>query len=277
MKRKYFAAPYMLWMMVLIVAPMILIMIYAFTGQADGAFTLENIQAALNPVFMKVLLRSLELAVISTVICLLLGYPIAYFLSRMPARKAAILSMLFIVPMWMNFLLRTYAWMNILDTNGLINQLLVALDLGRAKLMNTQGAVIVGMVYNYLPFMILPIYNILQKMPKANIEAAQDLGGTNVQVFTKVVLPLSMPGVISGITMVLIPTITTFAISRLLGGSQFMLYGDLIENQFLSVGQVNGGWNVGAALSCIMMVLVFVCMAITNRFDKGEENGGTLL
>ncbi len=277
MKRKYFAAPYMLWMMVLIVAPMILIMIYAFTGQADGAFTLENIKTALNPVFMKVLLRSLELAVVSTVICLLLGYPIAYFLSRMSARKAAILSMLFIVPMWMNFLLRTYAWMNILDTNGLINQMLVALDLGRAKLMNTQGAVIVGMVYNYLPFMILPIYNILQKIPKANIEAAQDLGGTNAQVFTKVVFPLSLPGVVSGITMVLIPTITTFAISRLLGGSQFMLYGDLIENQFLSVGQVNGGWNVGAALSCIMMVLVFICMAITNRFDKGEENGGTLL
>ena len=185
--------------------------------------------------------------------------------------------MLFIVPMWMNFLLRTYAWMNLLDTNGLINQMLVALGLGRAKLMNTTGAVVVGMVYNYLPFMILPIYNILQKMPKSNIEAAQDLGGTNFQVFTRVVFPLSLPGVISGITMVFIPCITTFAISRLLGGSQFMLYGDLLENQFLSVGQVNGGWNVGAALSCIMMVLVFICMAITNHIDKGEENGGTLL
>ncbi|MGI6192036.1 MAG: ABC transporter permease [Christensenellales bacterium] len=277
MKRKYFAMPYLVWLIVLIVAPMILIMLYAFTGQADGAFTLENIRAALNPVYMKVFLRSLELAVISTAICLLLGYPIAYFLSRMSPRRAAILSMLFIVPMWMNFLLRTYAWMNILDTNGLINQMLIALGLGRAKLMNTTGAVIVGMVYNYLPFMILPIYNILQKMPKSNIEAAQDLGGNNLQVFTKVVFPLSLPGVISGITMVLIPTITTFAISRLLGGSQFMLYGDLIENQFLSVGQVNGGWNVGAALSCIMMVLVFICMYITNRIDKGEENGGTLL
>jgi len=277
MKRKYFATPYLVWLIVLIVAPMILIMYYAFTGQADGAFTLDNIRTALDPVYMKVFLRSLELALVSTVICLLLGYPIAYFLSRMSPRKAAILSMLFIVPMWMNFLLRTYAWMNLLDTNGLINQMLVALGLGRAKLMNTTGAVVVGMVYNYLPFMILPIYNILQKMPKSNIEAAQDLGGTNFQVFTRVVFPLSLPGVISGITMVFIPCITTFAISRLLGGSQFMLYGDLIENQFLSVGQVNGGWNVGAALSCIMMVLVFICMAITNRIDKGEENGGTLL
>ncbi len=277
MKRKYFAIPYAVWMLVLIIAPMILIMMYAFTGQADGAFTLDNIKEALNPVYMKVLLRSLELAVISTVICLFLGYPIAYFLSRMPARRAAILSMLFIVPMWMNFLLRTYAWMNILDTNGLINQLLVALDLGRVKLMNTQGAVVVGMVYNYLPFMILPIYNILQKMPKESIEAAQDLGSTDRQVFTKVVFPLSIPGVISGITMVFIPTITTFAISRLLGGSQFMLYGDLIENQFLSVGQANGGWHVGAALSFIMMVLVFICMAIANHFDKGEENGGTMI
>jgi len=277
MKRKYFATPYLVWLIVLIVAPMILIMYYAFTGQADGAFTLDNIRTALDPVYMKVFLRSLELALVSTVICLLLGYPIAYFLSRMSPRKAAILSMLFIVPMWMNFLLRTYAWMNLLDTNGLINQMLVALGLGRAKLMNTTGAVVVGMVYNYLPFMILPIYNILQKMPKSNIEAAQDLGGTNFQVFTRVVFPLSLPGVISGITMVFIPCITTFAISRLLGGSQFMLYGDLIENQFLSVGQVNGGWNVGAALSCIMMVLVFICMAITNHIDKGEENGGTLL
>jgi len=277
MKRKYFAAPYMVWMLVLILAPMILIMIYAFTGQADGAFTLENIKEALDPIYLKVLWRSIWLAVISTAICLALGYPIAYYLSRMSPRRAAILSMLFIVPMWMNFLLRTYAWMNILDTNGLINQLLIALGLGRAKLMNTEGAVIVGMVYNYLPFMILPVYNILQKMPKSNIEAAQDLGGNNFQVFTRVVFPLSLPGVISGITMVFVPTITTFAISRLLGGSQFMLYGDLIENQFLSVGQVNGGWNVGAALSCIMMALVFICMAITNRFDKGGENGGTLL
>ena len=276
MKRKYFATPYLAWMIVLIVAPMILIAYYAFTGQADGAFTLDNIKAALDPIYMSVLWRSISLAVISTVICLVLGYPIAYILSRMKPSTAAILSMLFILPMWMNFLLRTYAWMTLLDTNGLINRLLGLVGIGPLRLMNTQGAVVVGMVYNYLPFMILPIYNILQKMPKANIEAAQDLGANSKQVFTRVVLPLSRPGVISGIIMVFVPCITTFAISRLLGGSQFMLYGDLIETQFLSVGQAYGGWNVGAALSCIMMVLVFICLGITNHFDK-DSSGGTLI
>ncbi len=276
MKRKYFATPYLVWMIVLIVAPMILIAYYAFTGQADGAFTLDNIKAALDPIYMSVLWRSISLAVISTVICLVLGYPIAYILSRMKPSTAAILSMLFILPMWMNFLLRTYAWMTLLDTNGLINRLLGLVGIGPLRLMNTQGAVVVGMVYNYLPFMILPIYNILQKMPKANIEAAQDLGANSKQVFTRVVLPLSRPGVISGIIMVFVPCITTFAISRLLGGSQFMLYGDLIETQFLSVGQAYGGWNVGAALSCIMMVLVFICLGITNHFDK-DSSGGTLI
>ena len=276
MKRKYYAIPYTVWMLVLIVAPMLLILYYAFTGQADGAFTLENIRTALDPLYLKVLGRSVWLALIATVICFALGYPIAYILSRMSGKKAAILSMLFIVPMWMNFLLRTYAWMTLLDTNGLINQLVTSLGMKRLQLMNTQGAVVVGMVYNYLPFMILPIYNILQKMPRSNIEAAQDLGANGFQVFTRVVFPLSLPGVISGITMVFVPTITTFAISRLLGGSQFMLYGDLIETQFISIGQTNGGWNVGAALSCIMMVLVLLCMAVTNHFDKGGE-GGTLL
>ena len=276
MKRKYFATPYLVWMIVLIVAPMILIAYYAFTGQADGAFTLDNIKAALDPIYMSVLWRSISLAVISTVICLVLGYPIAYILSRMKPSTAAILSMLFILPMWMNFLLRTYAWMTLLDTNGLINRLLGLVGIGPLRLMNTQGAVVVGMVYNYLPFMILPIYNILQKMPKANIEAAQDLGANSKQVFTRVVLPLSRPGVISGIIMVFVPCITTFAISRLLGGSQFMLYGDLIETQFLSVGQAYGGWNVGAALSCIMIVLVFICLGITNHFDK-DSSGGTLI
>ena len=217
--------------------------------------------------------RSISLAVISTVICLVLGYPIAYILSRMKPSTAAILSMLFILPMWMNFLLRTYAWMTLLDTNGLINRLLGLVGIGPLRLMNTQGAVVVGMVYNYLPFMILPIYNILQKMPKANIEAAQDLGANSKQVFTRVVLPLSRPGVISGIIMVFVPCITTFAISRLLGGSQFMLYGDLIETQFLSVGQAYGGWNVGAALSCIMMVLVFICLGITTTSIKTAAGG----
>ena len=274
MKRKYFAYPYLLWRIVLFLAPLVLVAFYALTGKVDGGtvFTLDNLKNALDPLFLGVLWRSIWIALLATAICLLLGYPIAYILSRMPARRSAILSVLFIVPMWMNFLLRTYAWMNILDTNGIINSILVALGLPRAQLMYTAGAVVIGIVYNYLPFMILPIYTILQRMPKANIEAAQDLGANSRQVFTKVVFPLSLPGVISGITMVFIPAITTFAISRLLGGSQFMLYGDLIENQFIQMND----WHMGSAMSIIMMVLVFIGMALSNKFDKTGE-GGTLL
>ena len=274
MKRKFFAYPYILWMIVLIVAPMLLILFYAFTGQIDGhtIFTLDNIKRAFDPLFLGILWDSIVLAIIATVVCLLLGYPISYLLSRMSKRKASIISIFFILPMWMNFLLRTYAWMALLDTNGLINTIIKALGFEKMQLLYNSSAVVMGMIYNYLPFMILPIYNTLQKIPTSSIEAAQDLGADQVTVFKKVVFPLSMPGVISGIMMVFIPSITTFAISRLLGGSQYMLYGDLIENQFIAMNDK----NFGSALSVIMLVLVVISMIISNKYDKSGEGGGLM-
>ena len=269
--RRVLAYPYLLWMVILIVAPMLLILYYALTKQVDGRviFSLENIKNTFDPIYMGILWRSVWMAMVSTVICLLLGFPVAHLLSRMPPRKSAILSMFFVLPMWMNFLLRTYAWMGLLDTNGLINRLLGLLHIGPLPLMYNTPAVIMGMVYNYLPFMILPIYNILQKIPGDTIEAAQDLGANGRTVFLKVILPLSLPGVISGITMVFVPAISTFAISRLLGGSQYMLYGDLIENQFI---QMNNQ-HFGSALSLVMLLLVLLSMVVMRFFDKDGEAG----
>ncbi len=269
--RRILALPYIVWMLILIVAPMLLIVYYAFTEPVDArlVFSLENIKDAFDPIYMGILGHSVGLAMMATVICLLLGFPVAYLLSRMPPRRSAILSMFFILPMWMNFLLRTYAWMGVLDNNGLINKLLALFQLGPLPLMYNTPAVVMGMVYNYLPFMILPIYNILQKIPAETIEAAQDLGASKRTVFSRVIFPLSIPGMISGITMVFVPAITTFAISRLLGGSQYMLYGDLIENQFI---QINNQ-HLGSALSLVMMILVVISMMIMRIFDKDGEAG----
>lgn len=269
MNRRVFAYPYIVWMVILIVAPMILVFYYALTVTADGrtVFTLEQVLKAFDPTYLGVLARSVELALISTVICLLLGYPIAYILSRMPARRAAVFSVLFLVPMWMNFLLRTYAWLVLLDNNGLINKLLEAVGIGGVQFLYNPGAVVLGMVYNFLPFMVLPIYSVLAKMNGSYLEAAKDLGATPRQVFSKVIFPLSLPGVVSGITMVFVPAITTFAISRLLGGSQFMLYGDLIENNFIYVND----WHFGSALSIILMVLVLISMAVMRKFEGRDE------
>lgn len=269
--RRALAYPYLLWMLILIVAPMILIAIYAFTGQVDGKmiFSLDNIKRAFEPIYMQILGRSVLLALIATVICLLLGFPIALNLCRLSPRKSAILSMCFVLPMWMNFLLRTYAWMGLLDTSGIINKFFGLFHIGPLPLMYNTPSVVMGMVYNYLPFMILPIYNILQKIPTETIEAAEDLGASKRLVLTRVLLPLSVPGVISGITMVFVPAITTFAISRLLGGSQYMLYGDLIENQFIQMNDQ----HFGSALSLIMLVLVVISMMIMRFFDKEGEAG----
>lgn len=274
MKRSTFAYPYMVWMLVLILAPMLLIIYYAFTGKMDArvVFSFDNITKAFDPMFMDVLIRSLSIALLSTLICLAMGFPVAYALSKMPVKKAATLSVFFIVPMWMNFLLRTYAWMALLDNNGLLNNLFKLLGLGHIQLMYNSQAVVLGTVYNFLPFMVLPIYNALCKIEKSHIEAAQDLGANGRDVFRKIILPLSLPGVISGITLVFVPSITTFAISRLLGGAQFMLYGDLIENQFIQMQN----WNFGSALSVVMLALVTISMVVLNKYDKGSE-GGSLL
>ncbi len=269
MKRSIFATPYVIWMGIFIFAPMLLIAYYAFT--AKGSFTLANLQAAFEPLFMQVLLRSVWMAFRATLICLLLGYPVAYLLSRMRPSTATLISVFFIVPMWMNFLLRTYAWQVLLDSSGILNSMLQSLGFAPRQFLFTESAVMLGMVYNFLPFMILPIHTVLMKMDASHVEAARDLGANGMQTFLKVVLPLSMPGVISGITMVFIPAITTFAISRLLGGGKFMMYGDLIENQFLLMND----WGTGSSLSFVLLVLVLISMAIMRRAEGsvGEEGG----
>jgi len=259
------AGPYIFWMVLFIVLPMLLVVYYAFTGE-DGAFTLSNFSRMLD--YTGVFIRSMGLAALATAVCILIGYPLAYALTREPERlqKAALL--LIMLPMWINLLLRTYAWSAILDKNGFLNRLLGLAGLGPFKMINTPGAVVLGMVYNYLPFMILPIFTVIQKIDRSLIEAAQDLGSDGLSVFKRVILPLSLPGVLSGVTMVFVPSISTFVISQMLGGGKFLLLGDLIETQFLG-----NAYNpyLGSAISLVMMVVVMISMAIMNRFGEGEE------
>ena len=274
---KKLAYPYFVWMVLFTVVPLIIVVYYAFTD-ANGAFTLDNLTSISG--YGSVFARSLLLALIATVICLVIAFPVGYFLSRLRVNKQHIMLMLVMLPMWMNFLLRTYSWMAILENNGLLNQLfrkigLIALynyifgtDISFFRMINTQGAVVLGMVYNYLPFMILPIYSVIIKLDGSLLEAARDLGASSMTVFRRVILPLSLPGVISGITMVFVPSVSTFAISRMLGGGTDLLLGDLIERQFLG-----GAYNpqLGAAISLVMMIIVLVCMLVMNRFGEGEE------
>ena len=280
-KRALFAVPYVGWMTLFVVVPIIMVVIYAF-ATAEGGVTLENFSSM--GTYASVFTRSFWLALLATLICLLIGYPAAYFISREGPRFQRLAMMLIMLPMWMNFLLRTYSWMSVLENNGLLNQLfrsigLISLYNGIAELfghapvdhfqmIGTPGAVVLGMVYNYLPFMILPIYSVIEKMDRSLLEAAQDLGAGSARVFRKVILPLSLPGVLSGVTMVFVPSVSTFAISRLLGGGTQMMLGDLIEQQFLG-----GAYNphLGAAISLVMMVIVVVCMVVMNHFGEGEE------
>ena len=237
-------------------------------------FSLENFKELMNPLYFKVFWRSIRLAVISTILCLLVGYPTAYIISKSKASRQNILLMLAIIPMWMNFLLRTYAWSAILGREGILNTVLNAIGLNSVNVLYTDAAVLLGMVYNFLPFMILPIYTVLSKMDQDLINAAKDLGANGRQVFSKIIFPLSMPGVVSGITMVFMPAVSTFVISKLLGGGQFMLIGNLIEQQFMSVGD----WHFGSAISLFMMIVILITMAIMNRFsDDSEKEGGGLL
>ena len=272
-----FAVPYVIWMALFVVAPIIMVVIYAFST-ADGGATLANF--AKMGTYTVVFTRSFRLALIATAVCLLIGYPVSYMMSKEGPRFQRLAMVLIMLPMWMNFLLRTYSWMAILENNGLLNQLfrkigLIALynnifgtDISFFRMINTQGAVVLGMVYNYLPFMILPIYSVIVKLDRSLIEAARDLGANSIQVFRRVILPLSLPGVLSGITMVFVPSVSTFAISKMLGGGTEMLLGDLIEQQFLG-----GAYNpqLGAAISLVMMVIVVICMVVMNRFGEGEE------
>ncbi len=266
-----FAVPYVIWMALLVVAPILLMVVYAFTTE-DGGFTLANF-ASLGD-YLPVFTRSFYLAIIATLICLLIGYPMAYLMAKEGVRFQRVAMALIMLPMWMNFLLRTYAWMSILENNGLINQLLGrlgildALGVDYLPLIRTEGAVVLGMVYNYLPFMILPIYSVIVKLDNSLLEAARDLGANSMGVFRKVIFPLSLPGILSGVTMVFVPSVSTFAISRLLGGGERLMLGDLIEQQFLG-----GAYDpyLGAAISMVMMVIVVVCMVVMNHFGEGEE------
>lgn len=274
---KALAAPYVGWMAVFVVAPLLLILVYAFSSK-DGGFTLANF-STMNQ-YMGVFVTSFLLALIATLVCILLGYPLAYYLARSSSFVRNMATMLIMLPMWMNFLLRTYSWMSLLEDTGLINKLLQSIgfftlwnsifgtDLAFFHMINTPGAVVLGMVYNYLPFMVLPIFSVIVKIDPKVIEAAQDLGANNRRVFRRIIFPLSLPGVLSGVTMVFIPSVSTFVISKLLGGGMTMMLGDLIEMQFLGAA-----YNpyLGSAISLVMMVIVLVSMAMMNRFGEGEE------
>ncbi len=267
MKRSWFAYPYSLWMAIFTIAPMLFVVYFAVTDDATGALSFSNMAAVGQETYMKVLGRSLYLAILCTVICLLLGYPAAYFLASKDFNKHQTLFVLILLPMWMNFLLRTYAMMSLMENKGIINTMLQAIGLKPIRMIGTQGAVVVGMVYNFLPFMVLPIHTSLKKMDQRVIEAAEDLGANPAQVFQRVTLPLSLPGVISGITMVFMPAVTTFAISSLLGSGNFMLFGDVIDKQFLELNN----WHFGSSLSLVMMVLIIISISLLNKADpKGE-------
>ena len=272
-KETRLAYPYALWSVIFIVVPLLLIVYYSFTRKTDDGgilFTLENYRQAFDPLFLKVFTRSFVLAGIATFLCVIIGYPVAYIISKAKISRRDSLILLFILPMWMNFLLRTYAWIAILGKNGLLNSLLGFFGLTPNSILYTSAAVLLGMIYNFLPYMVLPIYTSLQKLDEDLVNAARDLGANTVTAFRKVIFPLSIPGVMSGVTMVFMPCVTTFAISRLLGGGKTMLVGDLIEQQFTTVGD----WNLGSSISMVMMVIILISMAFMNKVDKDERQGG---
>ncbi len=271
--------PYIIWSAVMIVIPMLMIIMYAFTKEGNSVmnirFTLENFAYFFkDSVFFDVLKRSLWIAVITTVICILIGYPTAYFIAKMKPKSQVIMVLMITLPTWINMLVRTYAWRGILDKSGLINSILGVFGIEPLKLLETSFAVVLGMVYNFIPFMILQIYTSLSKMDYSYIEAANDLGANKVQTFLRVILPLSVPGIISGITLVFLPAVSSFFIPKLLGGGQYVLIGNVIENQFLTTGN----WGFGSAISLIMSVIIIIAMYIARRIDKRiSVKGGSSL
>lgn len=270
--QKLCTSPHIVWSAIFIVVPLIMVVYYAFTN-SDGAFTFENI-ARLGD-YTTTFLRSIWYGIVATIICLVIAYPLAYIIAQSKAKVQSTMVMLVMIPMWMNFLLRTYAWMTLLQDNGVINGILAKIGLEPLHMINTSSAVILGMVYNFLPYMILPIYTVMTKLDRSLIEAAQDLGANKIRVFKDVVLPSSLSGVVSGITMVFVPSVSTFYISQKLGGGSFALIGDIIEMQF----QVSNNFNFGAALSLVLMVLILICMAVMNKFsdDDASATGGMMI
>lgn len=264
---RWAAAPYLVWMVLFIVVPLGIVVWYALTN-SDGQVTLANLTSIGR--YASVFGRSLLLAAEATIICLVLAFPVGYFLSRLRANKQHIMLMLVMLPMWMNFLLRTYAWMGLLSINGPVNAVLGVFGLGPYNMLNTSGAVVLGMVYNYVPYMILPLYTSMTKIDQSIVEAAQDLGASTTKTLFRVLIPMSIPGISTGITMVFVPAVSTFVISRMLGGGSNLLIGDLIEMQFLGNSY---NLNVGSAMSLVLMVIVLLCMSFTSSFDEDEMEG----
>ncbi len=259
-----YSLPYLIWTAAFVILPTLMVIVFAFT--VDGRFSIDNISKV--GIYTPVFVRSIWLSLIATLICLIVGYPIAYIMSRAKKSRQRTLVMLIMLPMWTNFLLRTFAWMTLLEKNGIINSILGMFGMEPLRMINTSGAVILGIVYNYLPFMILPLYSVMTKIDKSVIEAAQDLGADNLSTFIRVLLPLTIPGITTGITSVFIPAVSTFVISRMLGGGMNIMIGELIDTKFL--GQ-SPDPNMGSAISLVLMVFVLVMMSITNQFDDSDE------
>lgn len=268
MNRKSLAYPYLTWAAIFIIVPLLLIVYFSFFK--EGAFTLQNYEKFLEDYYIQALARSIELAVISTAICLVTAYPLAMILSSKQMSNKQIILLLIVLPMWMNSLLRTYAWANLLENNGVINNMLQMMHLPKVQFLYGNGAIIFGMVYNFFPFMVLPIYNVLCKIDSSLIEASHDLGADNAQTFYKVILPLSMPGVLTGIVMVFMPALTTFLITKLLGGGKVMLIGNIIEEQFTRTRDL----EFGSAVSMILMVIVLITLGLMSKKDSLDKGGG---
>ena len=264
LKTKLVASPYIVWSVLFIVAPLIFVIYYSFTD-ASGAFTFANITALSK--YAPTFLRSIWFGIVATLICLVIAFPLAYFISQSTEKVQRTMVMLVMLPMWMSFLIRTYSWMALLQDTGIINSMLGKIGIDPIHMINTEGAVILGMVYNFLPYMILPIYSVMAKLDRSMIEACQDLGGNRLTVIRRCIIPMSMPGIVSGITMVFVPSVSTFYISQKLGGGSFDLIGDVIERQF----QQSYNYNLGASISLVLMVLILICMAVMNRFSGDGE------
>lgn len=265
-EKKILAAPYAVWAAIFIIVPLCMILYYGLTDK-NGVFTLENILAIAAPGHARALRRSVMLSLISTVICFLLAYPLAMILSEKKKNNSSFIILIFILPMWMNFLLRTLAWQTLLEKTGVINSVLAFLGLPALHIINTSHAIVLGMVYNFLPFMVLPLYNALSKIDENVIHAAKDLGANSIQTFFRIILPLSVPGIISGITMVFVPALTTFVISTLLGGSKVLLIGNVIEQEFTQASN----WHLGSGLSIVLMIFILINMVVTALFEKEES------
>lgn len=271
LKRQFLAGPYLIWIIGFILLPLLFILYYAFTNDS-GAFTLENIAAITDPVHVKSICLSLKLGFSSTLACLLLAYPLCMILSSMKIKNQSFVVFLFILPMWMNFMLRILAWKLLLSNNGVINMLLELIGIGPLKMLNTEAAVVFGMVYDFLPFMIMPIYNAMMRIKSDIIEAARDLGANQLTIFIKIIFPLTLSGVISGVIMVFVPALTSFVISDMLGGGKVLLIGNVIEQEFMQ----GTNWNLGSGLSLVLMVFVIASMTLMNHFDKDGEGGSAV-